>query len=95
MNKDNTMFRTMEIKSQIIASIDDPFDKMTFYIKDDNLKKFMEIWDKCKIALEAKDEIGNTLLNLAVQANSYDISNFLIIMGAKVNTQNVLIYYLV
>jgi hypothetical protein len=92
MSKENTIFRTMEIKSSMLESLKLPFDRLAFCIKDNNLKAFVETLHKCKIQLEIKDENGNTLLNLAVQANTYEISNYLIILGAKVNTQDVFIH---
>jgi ankyrin repeat protein len=90
MNKESMLFRTHEIKSQILKqNAQDPIQNLFFYIKDDNFQKFKEILDKKKLPLEEVDEEGNTLLNLAVQCNSYNIVNFLINNGANVNTQNV------
>jgi hypothetical protein len=89
MSKDNTIFRTMELKKIIVETMDEPFKRLAFYIKDNNLKGFIRTFDKSRNLMETKDEYGNTLLNLAVQANSNDITCFLIDAGAKVNTQDV------
>ena len=90
MSKENTIFRTMELKKIMLETMDEPFERLAFYIKDNNLKGFIRTFDKSQNLLETKDENGNTLLNLAVQANSYDITCFLIDAGAKVNTQDVI-----
>ena len=90
MNKESMLFRTHEIKSKILMSnVHDPKQSLFFYIKDDNFQKFKEVIEKKKISLEEADDEGNTLLSIAVQCNSFNITNFLINSGANVNTQNV------
>lgn len=95
MSKENTIFRTMELKKYILETISHPFERLAYFIKDNNLKGFSETFDKSPNLLEVKDEDGNTLLNLACQANSFEISSFLVDMGAKVNTQDVYSFNLV
>lgn len=95
MNKESMLFRTHEIKSNILKkSENDPKQALFFYIKDDNFQKFKEIIEKKKFSVEERDEEGNTLLNLAVQCNSLQIVDYMINIGADVNTQNVIFYYL-
>ena len=95
MNKESMLFRTHEIKSKILKkSQNDATLSLFFFIKDDNFQKFKEVLEKKKINLEEIDEEGNTLLNVAVQCNSFNIANYLINTGANVNTQNVRIIIL-
>jgi hypothetical protein len=89
MNKESMLFRTHEIKSQILSKLNSPVDSLFFHIKDDNFQKFKEIMEKYKISPEKKDPDGNTFINLAVQCNSYDIVEYLLNINAEVNTQNV------
>lgn len=88
------LFRTLEIKSTMVDPIY-PIDSLFFYIKDNNFQKFKEVFEKHKLTTEVTDEDGNTLLNLAVQCNSHNIIQYLLQMGAKVNTQNVKIYRII
>lgn len=84
------IYKTYEIKSQLINDkYNEPLEMLFFYIKDDNFPKFKEILEKYKINLENKDNEGNSLLNLAVQCKSFEITKFLIDIGSEVNTQNV------
>jgi ankyrin repeat protein len=83
------VYRTHEIKSNILKFIKDPREQLIYVIKDLNFRKFKEIFGRNKINKEARDSHGNSLLNLAVQSNSYDIALFLINQGADVNSQNV------
>ena len=90
MNRESMLFRTHEIKSEFIKkNAKDPKVSLFFHIKDDNFHKFIEIFNKYKIPIETCDEEGNSLFNLAVQCNSFNIIEFLISRGADVNTQNV------
>jgi ankyrin repeat protein len=89
MTKENTLFRTNEIKLKILKFIDSPTELLWFYIKDGNFQKFKETFEKNKIFCEMQDEDNNSLLNLAVQSNNYEIAEYLISVGADVNSQNV------
>ncbi len=92
LNKESMMFRTHEIKSKLLDRLKNPTQSLFFYIKDDNYPKFKEVIEKHKTLLEVRDEDGNTLLNVATQCNSWSIVNFLVNLGANVNTKNVIIY---
>ena len=94
MNKENTMSKTLEIKSHMLKSRESPLEKLWFYIKDGNIVRFKNIFDRNKTLIEAVDEYKNTLLNIAVQCSNYEITKYLLINGAKVNTQNVFIIHL-
>ncbi len=91
MNKENTMSKTLEIKSYMLKSRESPLEKLWFYIKDGNMIRFKNIFERNKGLIEAIDHYKNTLLNIAVQCSNYEISKYLLINGAKVNTQNVYI----
>ena len=77
-----------ELKHKIIESLSSQYDKIIFYVKDKNFPKFKDIYEKYKINPEIKDKDGNTLLNLAVQSNCFQIVNYLLNVGATPNTQN-------
>ncbi len=95
MNKESMLFRTHEIKSNILKKNEsDPKQALFFYIKDDNFQKFKEIMEKKKFSTEERDDDGNTLLNLAVQCDSIDIVDYMINLAADVNTQNVFVFNL-
>jgi len=89
MTKENTLFRTNEIKLRILKVFENPIQVLWFFIKDGNFQKFKEIFEKNKIYCEIRDEDSNSLLNLAVQSNNYEIAEYLISIGADVNSQNV------
>lgn len=90
MNKESMIFRTNEIKSNIISSYNnDPIKNIIFYIKDNDFNNFQELVEKYKISTEITDDNKNTLLNIAVQCNSVDIIKHLLYLDAEVNTQNV------
>jgi hypothetical protein len=90
MNKESMLFRTNQIKSNILKMNEhDPKQALFFYIKDEHFQNFKEIMEKKKFSPEERDEDGNTFLNLAVQCNSLTIVDYLINLGADVNTQNV------
>jgi ankyrin repeat protein len=90
MSKENTLFKTLEIKSDLLRGfLHDKFKKLCFYIKDNNFNKFQQVITKNAGLLEKIDSDDNTLLNLAVQCNNFKIAELLISQGAKVNTQNV------
>ncbi len=87
-NKMQMILEVNELKHKIIESLSSQYDKIIFYVKDKNFPKFKDIYEKYKINPEIKDQDGNTLLNLAVQSNSFQIVNFLLNVGANPNTQN-------
>lgn len=94
MTKENTLFRTNEIKLKMLKLINSPIQLLWFFIKDGNFHKFKETFEGNKIYCEIRDEDNNSLLNLAVQSNNYEIAEYLISYGANVNSQNVKINYI-
>ncbi len=89
MTKENSIFRTLQIKSNILTKINNTKDILAFYIKDGNIDKFQEVFSKHRINIDEVDNDGNSFLNLAVQRDQYEISEFIIDCGADVNLQNV------
>ena len=90
LTKENTLFKTLEIKSVMLKSFkDDPEEILRFYIKDGNYSKFKEFFEKNKNLAESLDENSNTLLNIAVKCNHFEIASYLLDHGADVNSQNV------
>lgn len=88
LDKESMMYKTHEIKSEMLKGCSSIKDTLFFYIKDNNYQTFVELFCKFKLDTEEKDKEGNTFLNLAVQCDCEDIVNFLISKGANVNTQN-------
>jgi ankyrin repeat protein len=68
-------------------------NKIIFYVKDNCFVKFKELFERTKVDIEYKDTDGNTLLNHSSQADSYEISEYLMNYGADLNTQNVKFYF--
>jgi hypothetical protein len=89
MSKDNSLYKTLELKSKILKDCKNPVDQLRIYIKDNNFNKFQQLMSKHLNLIESGDKHKNTLLNLAVQCNNIDIARYLLELGAKVNTQNV------
>ena len=82
------IFEVNELKQKLIESLNTQYDKILFYVKDKNYARFKEIYEQYKIEPETKDKDGNSLLNLAVQSNSFQIVDYLLNVGASPNTQN-------
>jgi hypothetical protein len=89
MSKENTVFKTMEIKSYLLRKAKNELHKLWFYIKDGNFNKFKCLVNKQLGLIESTDSQDNTLLNIAVQCNNFEITEHLLNLGAKINTQNV------
>lgn len=90
LTKENTLFKTLEIKSTILKSIkDDPSEILRFYIKDGNFAKFKELFEKNKYLIDSMDDNCDSLLNISVKCNHYEIASYLLDHGADVNSQNV------
>ena len=77
-----------ELKQKILESLNNQYDKIIFYVKDKNYSRFKDIYEKYKIDPEIKDKDGNSLLNLAVQSNCFQIVNYLLNVGANPNCNN-------
>jgi len=90
LTKENTLFKTLEIKSSQLQSFkNNSSEILKFYIKDGNFDKFKELFEKNKYLIDKFDENGDTLLNIAVKCNHYEIASYLLDHGADVNSQNV------
>jgi hypothetical protein len=89
MSKENTVFKTMEIKSYLLKKAKSELHRLWFYIKDGNFNKFKCLINNRLNLIESTDAFDNTLLNIAVQCNDLEVTEYLINLGAKINTQNV------
>jgi hypothetical protein len=87
-NKETMMYETHKIKSNIIKKCDDMNDILFLYIKDRNYQNFANKFIKYKIDKDNRDNEGNTYLNLAIQCDCKEITNFLIKWGADPNIGN-------
>lgn len=92
MTQASFLLRTHNFKSQIIKDMNENImNKIIFYVKDNCFVKFKELFERTKVDIEYKDADGNTLLNHSSQADSYEISDYLVHNGADLNTQNVIL----
>lgn len=83
------LLKTLDIKTSTTKTFAGLNEEAFFYIKDSNLHKFKEVVEKKQIDLEAVDCEGNTMLNIAVLSNNYEIACYLLELGANVNSINV------
>jgi ankyrin repeat protein len=88
MDKEKFTSRTNEIKEQKLHSLTNTFDILKFYIQDKCEQKFREYFIKNNKNPEESDTKGNTLLNLAVQADLIPTTTFLLDLNLYINTQN-------
>ena len=86
-NKIQMLSQVNDLKYQIIQNLKQT-EIIFFYIKDRNYPAFKSLFEKYKLDSELKDIKGNSLLNLAVQSNSFLIVNYLLNIGADVNSIN-------
>jgi ankyrin repeat protein len=89
MTKESLLSRTYEIKTNILESIKTPAQLLSYYLKDRNIQKFKEYFEKHKINVDTVDNEQNSLLNIAVQCNNSEVVSYLLDLGANVNLQNV------
>jgi ankyrin repeat protein len=88
MNRESVVYRTFEIKSEIIKSCIDVIGVLKFYIQDNYLQKFIEVFEKSNIYIDLKDSNGDTLLIIAVKSHRYEFIEFLLKYDANVNVQD-------
>jgi ankyrin repeat protein len=88
MDKEKFTSRTNEIKEQKLSCMTNTFEILKFYIQDKCEQKFRECFIKHFKYPEECDSSGNTLLNLAVQADLTNTTTFLLDFNCDVNTQN-------
>lgn len=88
MNRESVIFRTVEIKSNLIKEMEEPVSLLCFHIKDCNFPRFKEFFEKRNIPVDSRDKNMNSLVSLAVQSDCYEIVQYLLSLNAEVNTQN-------
>ena len=93
MNKYLTLLKTNEIKSKYLNNLK-KFDRIIYAIKDLNYTSFTQLYEQYINDPNIEDQMGNTLLNLAVQSNCFSIANFLLNQGADPNIANVRIIFI-
>ena len=94
MNKYLTLLKTNEIKSQYSNNLKNDIDRIIYAIKDMNYTLFTQLYEQYINDPNIEDNLGNTLLNLAVQSNCFSITNFLLNQGADPNIANVRIIFI-
>ena len=87
-SKNQMISSVNDIKHLLLKTMDNS-EKAIFLIKDRNYIGFKNLFENQNINVETKDEKENSLLNLAVQSNNYDIVKFLLMKGATPNTSNI------
>ena len=88
-NKEHTIQKTIEIKTQIESAFKNELERLIYCIKDLNFYQFKNIYEQYSLSPNLMDKQGNTLLSIAVQANCFQISNYLLNSGANPNISNV------
>ena len=91
-NKFHTLIKTREIKEEITQAFKTEQERLVYSIKDSNFTLFKSIYEKFFTDPDIEDKDGNTLLSLAVQANCFQIVDYLLNAGADLNISNVRIY---
>ena len=91
-NKFHTLIKTREIKEEITQAFKTEQERLVYSIKDSNFTSFKSIYEKFFTDPDIEDKDGNTLLSLAVQANCFQIVDYLLNAGADLNISNVRIY---
>lgn len=89
MTKAAFLLKTFDIKTSASQAFTSVKDEAFFYIKDSNFHRFKEVVDKKHLNLETEDSEGNTMLNVAVLSNNFQIASYLLELGANVNSSNV------
>jgi ankyrin repeat protein len=88
MIRESVIYRTNELKSKIIKTCEDILDVLKFYIQDNYLQKFKEVFDKSHINIDQTDNNQETLLIIAVKANRSEFVEYLLQNHADVNMQD-------
>jgi hypothetical protein len=89
MNRESVIYRTHEIKSEIVKSCNNNFfGVLTFHIQDKNLHKFKEVFEKGNIDVDQTDNNEDSLLIIAVKSNCYEIVEYLLCNQADVNVSD-------
>ena len=79
--------RVTDLKMKMLQNLE-LSETLFFHIKDRNYSQFKQLFEKYKMNPDTIDSNGNSFLSLAVQSNSFQIVNYLLNIGATVNTQN-------
>ena len=89
MTKESALYRTVEIKMKMKQKLKTIQDILFFLIEENNKIEFQTLIEKYSVDINTTDKKLNTFLIFAVQTDNYDIVNYLIEKGAKINLQNV------
>ena len=79
--------RVSDLKMKMLQNLE-LSEILFFHIKDRNYSQFKQLFEKYKMNPDTIDSNGNSFLSLAVQSNCFQIVNYLLNIGANVNTQN-------
>ena len=85
MNRESVIYRTHEIKSELLKTCNNILGVMIFHIQDKNLHKFRSIFEQSNIHIDQKDYNEDTLLIIAVKSGCYEIVDYLLNNHADVN----------
>ena len=89
MTKESLQYRTEELKMELKKSLKTIEEILFFLIKENNIREFKNILERFQVNINSTDKEKNTFLIFAVQCNSFDLVNYLIEKGTKINEQNI------
>ena len=92
LNKESVLSKTESLKQTFSKTLKTNLEKIVYFIKDSNFTGFKSLYEKFCNNPDIIDKNGDSLLNLAVQANNFQIVDFLLNEGADPNISNVRIY---
>ena len=88
MTKESALYRTVEIKMKMKQKLKSIEDILFFLIEENNKIEFQTLIEKYCVDIDIRDKKLNTFIIRAVQTDNYEIVNYLIEKGAKLNLQN-------
>ena len=89
LHKESVLSKTENLKQTFSKTLKTNLEKIVYFIKDSNFTGFKSLYEKFCNNPDIIDKNGDSLLNLAVQANNFQIVDFLLNEGADPNISNV------
>ena len=94
LHKESVLSKTENLKQTFSKTLKTNLERIVYLIKDSNFPGFKSLYEKFCNNPDIIDKNGDSLLNLAVQANNFQIVDFLLNEGADPNISNVRVYFI-